>query len=177
MLKETAMRCGEAWALHWTDIDFEASTVTVNNPEKHGNPRMLKISSKLVTMLNELPKDSFLVFGGKSLRVFRANYMLQRKRLAQKLGNPRLAKISFHTFRHWKASMEYHRTKDILHVKQMLGHKRIENTMVYTQVISFESDEFHVRTAESVRETCELVEAGFEYVTDMDGLKVFRKRK
>ena len=31
--------------------------------------------------------------------------------------------------------------------------------------------------AETIQEACELVEAGFEYVTDMDGLKIFRKRK
>jgi len=31
--------------------------------------------------------------------------------------------------------MEYHKTKDILHVKRVLGHKRIENTMVYTHLV------------------------------------------
>jgi hypothetical protein len=30
--------------------------------------------------------------------------------------------------------MEYHRTKDILYVKQLLGHKRIENTLIYVQL-------------------------------------------
>ena len=73
--------------------------------------------------------------------------------------------------------MEYHKTKDILHVKQMLGHKRIENTMIYTQLISFESDQFHVRTAKTLKEACKLMEVGFEYVTDMDSCKIFRKRK
>jgi hypothetical protein len=43
----------------------------------------------------------------------------------------RLLKISFVTIRHWKGTMEYHRTKDILHVKQLLGHKQIQNTMFY----------------------------------------------
>jgi len=73
--------------------------------------------------------------------------------------------------------MEYHKTKAILHVKQMLGHKRIENTMIYTQLISFESDQFHVRTAKTLKEVCKLVEAGFEYVAEMDNCKIFRKRK
>jgi hypothetical protein len=27
--------------------------------------------------------------------------------------------------------MEYHRTKDILHVKQILSHKNINNTLIY----------------------------------------------
>lgn len=31
--------------------------------------------------------------------------------------------------------------------------------------------------AESLEEACKLLEVGFEYVTDMEGKKVFRKRK
>ena len=33
--------------------------------------------------------------------------------------------------------MEYHRTKDILYVKQLLGHKQLKNTEIYTQLINF----------------------------------------
>jgi site-specific recombinase XerD len=88
-------------------------------------------------MLNSLPRSCDKVFENKSMRVFRQNFIIQRKWVAQKLGNPRINRISFHMFRHWKATMEYHKTKDILHVKQMLGHKKIENTMIYTQLISF----------------------------------------
>ncbi len=39
------------------------------------------------------------------------------------------------------------------------------------------SEEFHVKVAETLDEACKLVEVGFEYVTDMDGNKLFRKRK
>jgi hypothetical protein len=39
------------------------------------------------------------------------------------------------------------------------------------------NDEFHVKVAESLQEACKLLEVGFEYVTDMDGKKLFRKRK
>lgn len=33
------------------------------------------------------------------------------------------------------------------------------------------------KVAETVEEVCELVEAGFEHVTDIDQKKIFRKRK
>jgi len=72
---------------------------------------------------------------------------------------------------------EYHKTKDILHVKELLGHKSINNTLIYTQLVSFEDDEFTARVAHSEKEACELVEAGFEYVCDFNGNKIFRKRK
>jgi len=73
--------------------------------------------------------------------------------------------------------VEYHRTRDILYVKQLLGHKKIENTMLYTQLINFESDEYSSAVAKSLEDARKLVEAGFEYVTDMDGCKLFRRRK
>jgi len=73
--------------------------------------------------------------------------------------------------------MEYHKTKDILHVLQLLGHKNIRNTLVYTHLVNWESDEFVSKVAETVKEAQELVEAGFDYVCDVEGYKVFRKRK
>jgi integrase len=36
--------------------------------------------------------------------------------------------IHFHTFRHWKAATEQHKTKDSWHVKIILGHKSITST-------------------------------------------------
>ena len=177
LLKETGVRIGEAWALKWIDIDQDRQSIKCK-AEKHGNPRMFKASSKLLAMLNSLPKDSEYVFRRTNLLSFRSNYTRQRRSIADKLKNPRILKISFHTFRHWKATMEYHRTKDILYVKNLLGHRKIESTMVYTQLIAFENeDHFTCRVAKDVQEAKQLVEAGFDYVTDIDSVKLFRKRK
>jgi hypothetical protein len=91
-------------------------------------------------------------------------------------------KNSFFRKRHWKGTIEYHRTKDILRVKQLLGHKQIQNTMVYINLENTvfndkRNDEFTVRVAKNVTEAYKLIESGFDYVTDMDGQKLFRKRK
>ena len=104
---------------------------------------------------------------------------MQRKRTAHKLGNPRRNKITFHTFRHWKATTEYAETRDILHVMQLLGHKNIRNTLIYTQLAKIEKkDEFHSATAKTTEEAKQLVENGFEYVcTTPEELMLFRKRK
>ena len=108
----------------------------------------------------------------------RANFGIQRKRNANKLKNPRLLRISFHTFRHWKATMTYHKTKDILYVKKLLGHKSINSTLLYTQLISFEGDEYDVKVAETKKERVALLEAGFERIgEDSNSLTYFRKRK
>lgn len=73
--------------------------------------------------------------------------------------------------------MEYHKTKDILYVQKLLGHKRIESTMLYTQLIDFSEHEYSCKVAETVDEAKKLVEAGFEFVADFEGYKLFRKRK
>jgi hypothetical protein len=73
--------------------------------------------------------------------------------------------------------MEYPKTKDLLLVMKVLGHRNIQNTMLYSQLINFESDEFHSATAATVQEAQKLVEAGFEYVCEFGEVKIFRKRK
>jgi hypothetical protein len=73
--------------------------------------------------------------------------------------------------------MEYAKTKDILYVMQVLGHKNIKNTLRYTQLVNFKEDEFICKTARTVQEAAQLIEAGFEYVCEIDGVRLFRKRK
>jgi len=52
--------------------------------------------------------------------------------------------------------MEYAKTKDILYVMKLLGHKNIKNTLIYTQLVNFERD---------------------EYVCHHKGVMIFRKHK
>ena len=88
--------------------------------------------------------------------------------------------IHFHTLRHWKATIEYARTKDLLHVQKLLGHHDIKNTMRYVQLVdTSEEERFISKVAMNVKEATELIELGFEYVTGEydDGGKIFRKRK
>jgi hypothetical protein len=74
--------------------------------------------------------------------------------------------------------MEYHRTKDILYVKELLGHKSIKNTLVYTHLVSFEEENAYIiKVASTIEEFTQLLESGFEYVSDFEGKKVLRKRK
>jgi len=76
--------------------------------------------------------------------------------------------------------MEYYKTKDILHVMQVLGHKNIKNTLTYAHLVENmenREDEYVSKVAKTVDEARALVEAGFEYVCDVEGYKLFRKRK
>ena len=175
-LKETGIRPGEAWKLKRIDLDPERRTINII-PEKNSNPRIFKLSSKLIERLSRLAKTSEKMFGEAQLDHHRNHFCIQRKRIAEKLRNPRLNRITFRTLRHWKATKEYHKTKDILHVMKILGHKSIKNTLIYTQLINVEGDEYTSKVAWNLEEARKLMEAGFDYITDMDGAKLFRKRK
>lgn len=176
LLKETGVRSGNAWNLRWIHLDNERRTLTVA-PEKNSKPRQFKLTTKLIAMLNQLPRKSEQIFGGGNYNDFARWYYMRRRLLAEKLGNPRLRQISFKTFRHWKATTEYHRTRDILHVMQLLGHKNIRNTLVYTHLIGFESDEWVCKVATSKQERVNLIESGFTFVSKEGEEWYFRKRK
>jgi integrase len=178
-LKDTGADPGELAKLRWIDVNEANRTVNIR-PVKRHNPRILKVSSEFLRRLGTLPRTHELIFNYSSLK---SGYVQVRRNLARKLSNPRLLSVSFTTFRHWKATTEYHRTRDILHVKTLLGHKQIANTMVYVNleaaVFTDRNDEFHAAVAKNVAEATSLVEVGFEYVTGEydDGGKIFRKRK
>ena len=175
------MRPGEAKILEWINIDSERNVITLNQPEKGSNPRMWKAPQKLINMLNAIPKTSEHVFP-ISLKSMKTTWNKTRKRLAENLQNPRLKKISFYTLRHWKATTEYHRTKDIVYVQQLLGHKDVRNTMIYINVEhaifgAGENDEFIVRVTDKPEEIKELLQIGFEKACQQDNLIFLRKRK
>jgi len=60
---------------------------------------------------------------------------------------------------------------------QMLDHRNIKNTLIYTQLVDFQDEEFVARVAHSEEEVCQLIRAGFEYVCDHNENQIFRKRK
>jgi hypothetical protein len=47
---------------------------------------------------------------------------------------------------------------------------------MYTQLIDVENDNYR-KTAKTLKEEQELIEAGFEFVAKRDGIKIYCKRK
>jgi integrase/recombinase XerD len=178
-LKETGFRIGELWQCKWTDLDDEKSTLKCV-AEKHGNPRELRISAKLVNMLHALPKTNDYIFGDTSLNAHRWNYDRQKTTLAKKLQNPRLKQIHFHTFRHYYATRLFNETKSLPIVMEKLGHRNINSTMVYTHIVEFdeESQNYHHAVACNEKEAGELIDNGWTYIlTTPQNVMMFRKRK
>ena len=61
---------------------------------------------------------------------------------------------------------------------RMLNHRSINNALIYTNLVDLEqSDEFSSIIATTIEQAQKLIESGFEYVTEIDSVKLFRKRK
>jgi integrase len=180
IIKECGLRPVEVASLTLNDVDLEKGILSVTTA-KHGSPRAFKLADKTIAIFNSYVKSKNFGLSDKLFPcagVICNTYGRLRTSLAKKLDDVELHKMRLYDLRHYYATMLYHRTKDILLVKEKLGHKNINNTLIYTHLVSFDGEnEFYSATAKTVDEAAKLIEQGFDYVTDVDGVKLFRKRK
>ena len=179
--KETGLRPIELCNLKVKDIDLERKTIYPKTA-KSGSARALPISNSLKSMIidhiniKELnPNDKLFTCTPQN---YGKCYRQIRNRLAKKLENPTLQTISLYDFCHYFATKLYAKTRDILYVKQQMGHKKIETTLKYVQLQNINEDyEWTCKTASNIKEATALIEAGFEYIQEIDGIRLYRKRK
>ena len=180
LMKEGGLRPIEIYKVKVRDFDFGRKTLTVRTA-KGGRGRTVKLKESTIQMLKDyvlikgLAPDDFLFRG--STDTLRSLFSRLRRRVAHKLSEPQLLKIRLHDLRHFYATRLYRRTKDIVYVQRQLGHRSIRNTLKYVHLVDVKDDEYISATATNVREACQLIESGFEYVTEVEGAKLFRKPK
>lgn len=180
--KETAARIGEIVRIKWTDINFQNNLIAINEPEKGSNSGVYKVSNELLTRILKLPKTSDRIFGKGSRDSLTNGLITTKKKLASSFCNPRLLQIHFHTLRHWKLTTYAHLIKDPFQVQLFARHKDMKSTTRYIHLEraiynASDNDEWIVKAAKTVDEASKLISVGFEYVTEVEGFKLFRKRK
>ena len=183
LLKETGARAGEAYRLTWGDIDEVAKTVSIT-PEKGSNPRLNKITEKLLLQLSSLkpanldPKASIFIWKKKSY--IGHSFRKMRKRIVADTQNQRLAKIHFHTLRYWKGTMTYIKTKSLAHVMVQLGHKSWSAAQLYVSLadaVAPADARWTSTVARSLEEALKLTSEGWIYDTDWEpGVKIYKKQ-
>jgi len=101
-----------------------------------------------------------------------------RKRTANKLCKPELYKIQLRNLRNYSGAKLYYKLQDPIAVMRHLRHKKLETTMHYIRGITIGGEEeYTCKTAKTIQEASQLIEVGFQYVTEIDGIKLFKKRK
>ena len=177
---ETGMRPVELCRLIARDVHIEERTVTPITA-KRGNPRTLKISSELVTRIQEhiirnnlSPTDK--LFKGTSSD-YGKQYREMRNRLAKKLNDPAIHQIRLYDLRHYFCTKKLYDIKNPYVVMTLMGHKKLTTTQKYMHLLNLDDEEWICEGATTLQEAKKLIEAGFEYITEIDGTKLFRKRK
>jgi len=179
--KETGLRPVELCNLKVKDVDLEQRTIYPTTA-KNGASRTLKISNNLQTAIadhiirgNLSPNDKLFNTNADN---YGKNYRVMRNNLTKKLKDPTIQQIKLYDFRHYFATRLYAKTKDILFVKQQLGHRKLETTLIYVQLLHLDDeDEYTTKIARTIEEDAKLIEAGFQYVTEREGMKLYKKRK
>jgi integrase len=180
--KDTGVRPIELMRMTLRNFDLTNGAVYPETA-KHGSPRVLKLKNSTLNLLNKYLASRNIglnenVFGTWNSDIYGKWFRYYRNKTAEKMQAPTIKCIRLYDLRHYFATMTYHRTKDLLFTKQQMGHRKIETTLVYTQLLQFEKDDnYTCKVAKNVEEATELIESGFELVTEMEGLKLFRKRK
>ena len=178
---ETGCWIGEAVKIEWSDINEETHTVAINHPEKGSNSRINKVSRELIDLLMSMQKKHGTYVFNPKPRAFDGNFNRQRAKLAAKWQQPNIKKIHFHTFRHLRGTLDIHNHVPLFEVKTRLGHRCISNTEKYVhwnqQLYHERNDRYNFAAASTIEQVQPLIENGFEYVCDLEGMKLFRKPK
>ena len=177
ILAETGLEAHELATMQRKNIDIDTGVITAQGCKGHA-PRSFRLKSATIAMLREY---LYKYTGEKPFpesQYMSCIWTRTRNKLAQKLQKPQLKQIPMRSLRNYSGAQLYNRTKDPIAVMRHLGHKKLETTMHYLRGINLnEEEEYTCRTASNVKEATQLIEAGFEYITEIDGLKLFRKRK
>ena len=148
---------------------------------KGGNPRAIKISNNLKTSIEQWIRDNKLnpndrLFHGTGAN-YGYSYREMRNRLAQKMNDPTIKSIRLYDFRHYFCTKTLRDTGDPFFTMCQMGHKKLTTTQLYMHLVNLESDEWTCRAATTKEEAMSLIEGGFQYVTTIEGIQLFKKRK
>ncbi|MEA2018956.1 MAG: site-specific integrase [Campylobacterota bacterium] len=136
----TGARFSEVASLTWNDINFDTNLIYFK-PTKDGNSRFIMMTDrvrKVVDGLKEEGNDSALVIVNTQNNQYEKMPKYFQKVVDAVVNGNNDAKknrITTHTLRHTQASWLAQSGVDILHIKEQLGHKRIETTMRYSHLI------------------------------------------
>jgi integrase len=178
LLIETGAEAQELHRVKQTDIDKEKGIISITGIKRHDSGTY-KLKERTAEMLRIYLSKNTETYPFPVSKIMGQVWVETRKRASIKLCYPELRKISMRNLRNYSGAILYYKTRDPIGVKRHLRHKKLETTMHYLNGITVngEEEEFICKTARTLQEATALIEAGFQYVTEMEDTKIFKKRK
>lgn len=122
----TAMRAGEIINLRWADIDWTKRTCRVREA-KNGTPRSVPLSTRALSVLDGLPRNTERVFDGVSSGTLRHLFA----RLVKRCG---IVNFHFHDRRHTAITRYARMGLNPIQLSVISGHKDIRMLARYTHL-------------------------------------------
>lgn len=127
----TGLRHSDILKMKWSELTENNGLYTLKYTiQKTNKYEELPISEQALQLCGERKASNTLVFAGLKYSAY-AN-----KALAQWLGAAGITRnITFHCFRHTFATLQLASGTQITTIQKMLGHKKLETTMVYAKTL------------------------------------------
>jgi hypothetical protein len=176
-MAETGAEGEELHRTHRNKIDTQLGQITITGTKGHGSATY-KLKQATNEMLREYlaknPQDYPFPDPKNMANIWRRT----RDKLADNLKQPELKNIPMKNLRNYSGAKLYYSLQDPIAVMRHLRHKKLETTMHYIRGITINGEEeYTCKTATNIKEATELLEAGFQYIQEIDGTKLYRKRK
>jgi integrase len=178
MSKDLGQRPKELTWLVLKDIDLSTGNVSITGA-KHTIGREGRLKAKSLEMLRIIIKKKNLtanshIYNGTSDNLAN-DYRHYRNRIADEYDMPELRQIQLYDFRRFKASKTYHLTNNLLLVKQLLGHKHVEQTEHYISLFDEKSITWIPVIARTQAEIEQAIKDDCILVCQADGVTYFKK--
>jgi len=177
ILAETGAEGQELHNVSKKDIDTEQGIISITGTKGHASGTY-KLKTCTAIMLREYLAKNPQDHPFPQPKVMSQIWRKTRNKLADNLKQPDFKKIPLKNLRNYSGAKLYYSLKDPIAVMRHLRHKKLETTMHYLRAITIGGEEeYTCKTATNLKEATQLIENGFEYITEMDDIKLFRKRK
>lgn len=133
LLYYSGMRMSEVQNLEWRDIDFQRKVIHIKRA-KEDKDRIVFLHDNIINALQEsgLKNNGLVLFSEQGTKYNERTIQLIVKNSARKAEIKK--NVSPHTLRHSFATHLLEAGADIRYIQQLLGHKNLQTTQIYTHI-------------------------------------------
>jgi integrase len=178
LMAETGVEGEELHRTHRNQFDQTQAIISIKGLKGHDSANY-KLKPHIAQMLREYLTQYQKDYPFPQPKVMSGMWRRARNTASQNHNDPTLKTIPMKNLRNYSGAQFYlNYDKDAIGTMRHLRHKKLETTMHYLRAIVLDQEpEYVCRTAKTIEEDTQLINAGFQYVTERDGIKLYRKRK
>jgi hypothetical protein len=177
LMAETGVEGEELHQTHRNQFEQTQAIISIKGLKGHGSANY-KLKQPTANMLREYLAHYKHEYPFPQPKVMSEMWRRARNTASKNHNDPTLKTIPMKNLRNYSGAKLYYSLPDPIAVMRHLRHKKLETTMHYLRGIVINGEEeYTVKTATNIKEATALLETGFTYIQEIDGIKLYRKRK